>query len=182
MKKIVSLLCVTFALCGFESLSDQADLFNIEVPQSTRWVVEKNGSVIKAYYPPKEIELTFYVDSFMPNSQQCLSNKRIKDIKFDVDVYKRFQKGDTNFAKMVERMKINFKGRTFNQENKVYGSNLITKNLSFKEGEIVHVGTLQFLAPYPCEYVNDMQMRITNISPQRGETLPALEWTFKIRH
>ena len=115
MKKFIVLGLSFIGLCGFESLSDQVQKFEIENKTPTAWEVEQSTTEIKAYNPTAEIELTFYVYNFMPNSPQCLSNKRIRDIKFDIDIYKKAQKGDSAWAKMVERMRILFTNRGFGQ-------------------------------------------------------------------
>ncbi len=181
MKKILSLMFAPLFLCGFESLSDQIETFEIKNLSEAAWEVEQASTTIKAYNKSAEIELTFYVDNFMPNSPQCLSNKRIKDIKFDIDIYKRAQKGDTNWAKMFDRMRINFRGPAFREEKRIYGSNLIKNNESFKVGAIVHIGTIQFLAPLTCEKVDDMRMTITGIETPTRKLAP-LDILFKLKN
>ena len=49
----------------------------------------------------------------------------------------------------------------------------------FKVGEVVHIGTLQFLAPLTCEKVDNMKMRVTGLTV-RGKQLPPLEIQFKL--
>ena len=180
MKKGVLLIAVFFGLCGFESLSDEVDKFEVENKTPNAWEVEQNTTEIKAYNKEFDFELTFYVDNFMPNSPQCLSNKRIKDIKFDIDIYKRAQKGDSGWTKMVERMRILFTNTGFSEEKRIYGSNLTKNNANFEIGQVVHIGTLQFLAPLTCEKVNGMTMRVTGITV-RGRTLPPLEFYFNLK-
>lgn len=180
MKNILVLLFSFFFLTGFESLSDELHTFEIENKTPATWEVEQDSTKIKAYNQAFDFELTFYVDTFMPNSPQCISNKRIKDIKFDIDVYKRAQKGDYNWAKMIERMRILFTNTNFVEEKRVYGSNLIKNNATFKLGEIVHIGTLQFLAPLTCDKVNMMTMKVTGIVV-KGKALPPLEMQFKLQ-
>ena len=131
MKKILLFVTAFFGLCGFESLSDELGQFEVENKTQNAWEVEQNSTEIKAYNKEFDLELKFYVDNFMPNSPLCLSNKRIKDIKFDVDIYKRAQKGDMNWAKMVDRMRILFTNIGFSEEKRVYGSNLIKNNTIF---------------------------------------------------
>ena len=179
MKKILAMCFAVFGLAGFEGLSLQLHTFDVENLNASAWSVSQDGTTIKAYNHANSLELTFFVDSFLPQSPQCLSNKRIKDIKFDIDVYKRAQKGDSNWAKMLERMKISFIGKGFSEEKRVYGSNLIKNNVSFRVGEVVHIGTLQFLTPYPCDAVDRMKMRVTDISVQ-GKRLPPLEFMIKL--
>ena len=87
MKKVLAVFFALFGLCGFESLSDQVHNFEVENKSTNSWEIEQSGSVVKALNKDSQMELTFYVDSFMPNSPQCLSNKRIKDIKFEIDIY-----------------------------------------------------------------------------------------------
>ena len=179
MKKFFVLGLAFFGLCGFDSLSNQINSFEIENKTPTTWEVEQSTTEIKAYNPTADMELTFYVNTFMPNSPQCLSNKRIRDIKFDIDVYKKAQKGDTGWHKMIERMRILFTNRGFSEEKRVYGSNLLKSNGVFKVGEVVHIGTLQFLAPLTCEKVDNMKMRVTGLTV-RGKQLPPLEIQFKL--
>ena len=83
MKKGLLLLISFLSLCGFESLSDEIDKFEVENKTQNAWEVEQSTTEIKAYNKEFDFEMTFYVDNFMPHSPQCLSNKRIKDIKFD---------------------------------------------------------------------------------------------------
>ena len=180
MKKILSAFCALLMTCGFESISNQSLSFDIENKTPNAWEIEQNGSVIKAYNENSETELTIYVDTFMPSSPQCLSNKRIKDIKFDVDIYKKAQRGDGNWVKMVDRAKITFIGKGYSEERNVYGSNLIKNDLTFKIGDVVHIGTLQFLMPYPCKDIDGLKMRISNIKAQ-GRPLPTLELLFKAK-
>jgi len=179
MRKILIQIFIVFGLCGFQSLSGQVHDFDIENKTPNTWLVEQQNSVIKAYNTVYDLELTIYTDTFLPNSPQCLSNKRIKDIKFDIDIYKKAQKGDKGWAKMVERMRIYFTGSGVSEEKRVYGSNLLKNNSQFNQGEVVHIGTLQFLAPLTCEKVDNMRMRVTGIVVQ-GRTLPPLELLFKL--
>lgn len=179
MKKFLVLCVAFFGLCGFESLSEQVHDFEVENKSPFNWEIQQNGGVIKAFNANSQLELTFYVDTFMPNSPQCLSNKRIKDIKFEIDVYKRAQKGDSSWAKMVERARILFSGYGFREEKRVYGSNLIKNNASFKIDEVVHIGTLQFLAPLTCEKVDNMRMSISGFTV-RGRSVPPLDLLFKL--
>lgn len=180
MKKFLLSAIAFLGLCGFESLSDQIDKFEVENKTPNAWEVEQSSTEIKAYNEEFEFELTFYVDNFMPNSPQCLSSKRIKDIKFDIDIYKRAQRGDSNWIKMVERMRILFSKTGFSEEKRIYGSNLTKNNATFEVGQVVHIGTLQFLAPLTCEKVDQMSMRVTGITV-RGRTLPPLEFSFKLK-
>lgn len=180
MKKIVFLICAFFITCGFESLSDQSEVFEIENKTPNFWEIEQAGSVVKAYNEQTQMELTIYTATFMPNSPQCLSNKHIKDIKFDIDIYKKAQKGDQSWVKMVDRMKISFIGRGYSEEKNIYGSNLIKNDLIFNLDDVVHIGTLQFLMPYPCKDIDGLKMRIGNIMV-RGRTLPPLELLFKTK-
>lgn len=161
-------------------MSDELNTFEVENKTPTFWEVEQDSTKIKALNNDFEFELTFYVDNFMPRSPQCISNKRIKDIKFDVDVYKRAQKGDSNWQKMIDRMRIDFSNTGFFEEKKVYGSNLIKNNASFRVGDVVHIGTLQFLAPLTCEKVDKMTMKVTGIVI-RGKKLPPLEMQLNLK-
>lgn len=180
MKNLLILFFSFFLLTGFESLSDELNNFEVENKTPAFWEVEQDSTKIKALNSNFEFELTFYVDNFMPRSPQCISNKRIKDIKFDVDVYKRAQKGDSNWQKMIDRMRIDFSNAGFFEEKKVYGSNLIKNNASFKVGDVVHIGTLQFLAPLTCEKVDKMTMKVMGIVV-RGKSLPPLEMQLNLK-
>ena len=179
MKKFLILCFVVFLSCGFESLSGMIRSFDVENKTPSAWDVEQENSLIKAYNKTYDMELTIYADNFMPNSPQCLSNKRIKDIKFDIDIYKKAQKGDTNWAKMVERMRLYFSGSGISEEKRVYGSNLLKNNSPAKIDSVVHIGTLQFLSPLTCEKVDKMRLKITGIVV-RGRPLPPLELQFKL--
>lgn len=180
MKKFLTLFSAILFLSGFESLSDTLSNFEIENRTPNTWEIEQSATEVKAYNHDYDFELTFYVDNFMPNSPQCLSNKRIKDIKFDVDIYKKAQAGDSNWAKMVDRMRILFTNTGFSEEKRVYGSNLLKNNTSFNIGEVVHIGTLQFLAPLTCQKVDKMTMKIIGINV-RGRMLPPLEFYIKLK-
>ena len=192
MKKILSLLVAVFMLSAYDGTIDYASTtdykgitepvhtYTIENKSDPSWSLLLDTMGIKAHHTPSDTELWLYVDSFMPNSPQCLTNKRIRDIKFDIDVYKVAQKGDSNWSKMVNRMKIQFTGKNYNEQKRVYGSNILKDSASFKIGEIVNVGTLQFLAPYPCKDVDQMKMTISNIIV-KGRPLPPLEILFKLK-
>ncbi|MBO4284816.1 MAG: hypothetical protein J5895_01110 [Alphaproteobacteria bacterium] len=180
IKKLLSLFVCLFVLCGFESLSGQTDHFFVENLSPADWEIKQTGSSINAYNKAFDFELVFYVDSIIPSSPQCVSNKRIKDIKFNIDVYKRAQQGDTGWAKMVERMQIRFVGIGYDVQKKIYGSNLTKNNASYALGEVVHIGTLQFLAPYPCKQINNMTMKVTDLRV-KNERIPALEMRFKLK-
>jgi len=179
MKKFLILAFTFLGLCGFESLSDNLHDFDVENKTPDTWEVEIKNMVVKAFNETYQLELSFNVASFLPNSPQCLSNKRIKDIKFDIDVYKRVQKGDSGFAKMIERMRLYFTGSGVAEEKRIYGSNLLKKDSFAQEGSIIHVGTLQFLAPLTCKKVDKMTLKATGIVV-RGRPLPPLEMVFKL--
>ncbi|MBR2299991.1 MAG: hypothetical protein IJ870_05410 [Alphaproteobacteria bacterium] len=179
MKKFFTLCAFVFLTCGFESISEQIHSFDVENKSPSAWEVETQNAQIKAYNATYDLELTLYVNSFMPNSPQCLSNKRIKDIKFEIDFYKKVQKGDTNWAKMVERVRLNFTGSGISEEKKVYGSNLLKNNAPAKIGSVVHIGSLLFLSPLTCEKVDNMRLKLTGIVI-RGRVLPPLELQFTL--
>jgi len=179
MKKYLALVCSLFTLCGFDSLSGETNMYQAENKTPDAWEIEQNENQIKAYNQEYEMELVFYVDAFMPNSPQCRSNKRIKDIKFDIDVYKRAQKGDTGWAKMIERIRIVFSNTGFSEEKRIYGSTLIKNSAIYQVGDIVQIGTLQFLAPLTCSQVDNMTMRVSGLVV-RGRSLPPLEIHFKL--
>ena len=180
MKKFLISFAAVLALCGFESLSCDVHNFSVENKSGSSWEIDQTSTEIKAYNKDFDFELTFYVDTFMPNSPLCLTNKRIKDIKFDIDIYKRAQKGDTDWAKMVERMRIVFSNTGFSEEKKVYGSNLLKNNTQAQIGEIVHIGTLQFLSPLTCEKINNMKMSVTGMVV-RGRPIPPLEFVITLQ-
>ena len=180
MKKVLAVCVALFGLCGFESLSDQVHNFEVENKSTNSWEIEQSGSVVKALNKDSQMELTFYVDNFMPNSPQCLSNKRIKDIKFEIDIYKKAQKGDSSWSKMVERARIMFSGNGFREEKRVYGSNLIKNSTTVRVDEVVHIGTLQFLAPLTCEKGDNMRMSVSGFTV-RGRSLPPLDLVFKLK-
>lgn len=179
MKKYLALCCMIFGICGFESLSDSNNEFEIENKTTAEWETELSGTTVKAYNKRYELELDFDASPFMPSSTLCISNKRIKDIKFTVNIYKKMQKGDTKFAKMVERMRINFMAPGISKEKRVYTSTLIGDRVTLNIGDTVPVGKLYFLAPITCNDVNQMRMRITDINVQ-GRSVPPLEILFKL--
>ncbi len=180
MQKYLALFFSVFLCCGFESLSGHSDEVEIENKTKQNWETEIKGASILAYNKTYELELTFNIAAFLPSSTQCVSNKRIKDIKFDVNVYKKMQKGDDKFYKMFEKMKINFATPRSSKDAKVYTSNLINNRIMFNIGETVPVGTLYFLAPFVCQDVDQMKMRITDITIQ-GRRVPPLEILLKLK-
>ena len=164
-----------FFLCAFSEMGNQSFEFNVET-KSTSWVVEMRGSSsVRAFHEPSGTELFFNFSDLMPNSPQCLSNKRIKDIKFTLNIYKKIQKGDYDFAKSFEQTRIRFSGNGKSEERKPYGSNLVKNNLRFSEGETVNIGTLQFLSPITCNDFMNMQLYISDMKAGGRSMLPTLD-------
>lgn len=175
MKKLIGLLLVLGGLCGFSDLAGQAGGISIE-SNSRDWEVSlRNNSVVRAYNPESQVELIINISSLLPNSPLCVSNKRIKDIKFTVNIYKVAERGDTDWAKSFEKTRIQFWRPGGSEERKVYGSTLIKNNLVFKEGTVVNVGTLQFLSPFTCSDIDGMSMRLSDMRAG-GKSLPSLEF------
>ena len=180
MKKYLALFFAIFLICGFDSLSGKLDEIEIENKTKQNWETKLSGAAISAYNKQYDLELHFDLSALLPSSTWCVSNKRIRDIKFNVKVYKKMQKGDAKFARMVDRMKINFFAQGYSEEVKVYTSNLIGHHVSFNVGDTVPVGTLYFLAPFVCKDVDQMKMRITDITVQ-GRRVPPLEIMLKLK-
>lgn len=180
MKKYLALCLSTLFIYGFTSLSGNLNEFKIENKTTLDWETESSGTSVKAYNKQYDLELVFNVSPFMPSSALCTSNKRIKDIKFDINIYKKMQKGDAKFGKMVERMRINFSSPGFSEEKRIYGSDLVKDSVTFEVGQTVQIGTLYFLAPLTCKKIDQMKMRITNITIQ-GRPVPPLEILFELK-
>lgn len=180
MKKILSLFFVAFMLCGFAAEEERIHAYYVDNDSADDWEVSIETLGIKAYHAASETEVWLAVDAFMPNSPLCLSNKRIRDIKFDVIIYKVAHKGDSNWSKMVNRMQIQFIGKGYNEQRRIYGSTILKDSAQVKVGETVNVGTLQFLAPYPCRDADQMRMRVSNIIV-RGRALPTLDIKLKLK-
>lgn len=177
MKKCLFLFCAAVMLCGFSDLAGQAG--NLELStQSRDWEVSlRNNSLVRAFNPESQVEIIIDISSLLPNSPLCVSNKRIKDIKFTLNIYKVAEAGDGNWAKSYEKTRIQFWRPGQSDERKVYGSTLIKNNLVFKPGTVVNVGSLQFLSPITCEDIDGMSMRISGMLAG-NRSLPSLE--FKI--
>lgn len=148
MKKILISICVAFLLSGFTELPENNDQLSVE-STSKDWEVQMNGdSYVKAVYPKGQLELVLNIGNVLPNSAECLSNKRIKDIKIDLTIRKVVQAGDRDWEKSFEKTRIDFSGKD-GGERKVVASNLIKNNLRFETGAVVNVGTLSFLHRLP---------------------------------
>ena len=59
----------------------------------------KSDTTIRAVNQKYEVELLFNISDLLPSSPQCVSNKRIKDIKFTLNIYKTAQKGDYDWTR-----------------------------------------------------------------------------------
>ncbi len=162
-------------LCGFSDLSGQAG--NIEVESLNRnWQVSmRNNTTVRAFNEDYQVEILFNLANLLPNSPQCINNKRIKDIQITLNIYKAARRGETNWAKSFEKTRIRFYGRGGMEERKIYGSNLIKNNQRFQPGAVVNIGTLEFLSPYTCQEIDGMSMRVFGMR-DGNQTLPDLEF------
>ena len=179
MKKICLFL---FALVfnPFEVSAQESGLPDV-VSQSNDWDVSmKSDTTIRAYNEKYEVELLFNISDLLPSSPQCVSNKRIKDIKFTINIYKTAQKGDYDWAKSFEQTRIRFSGRGKTEERKPYGSNLVKNNIKVPAGETVNVGTLQYLSPYTCADIWNATFYVSDMKAGGRGLLPSFE--FKIIH
>ena len=60
-----------------------------------------------------------------------------------------------------------------------YGSTLVKNNAKFSEGEIVNIGTLEFLAPFPCDKLDKTRIKLINMRAG-NRNLPALDFTVEL--
>lgn len=179
MKKLCFVLLCVFGLCGATDLAEQTGELTVKSDNGNWDVSMRSHAVIRAYNPEAEVELSINISDLLPNSPQCVSIKRIKDIKFTVNIYKIAQPGDTDWAKSFEQMRIRFYGPGRpGEERKPYGSNLVKNNLKAQAGQAVNIGTLQYLSPYTCNDVDGLTMRFTDMKAGGRRALPPLE--FKI--
>lgn len=177
MRKVYFLICAIWGLCAFSELPDSGQSLTVE-SDSKDWNVEMLGnSVIKAFNPKGQVEILINVENLLPQSPQCVSNKRIKDIKMTLSIRKVAMPGDRDWAKAFEKTRINFSG-SGGGERRVYGSNLIKNNYKAQEGAVVNVGTLEFLSPVTCDNLVNSSMRISGMMSQ-GRTLPTLSFSIK---
>lgn len=178
MSKYIVLIFSFFFLCAFSDLKDRSNEMKVE-SNSPDWEVSMRGnSSVRAYDPKAELELIIDISNLLPSSVACVSNKRIKDIKFSINVYKIAQAGDSNWAKAFERTRILFRSRSGTTEKKLYGSNFVKNNLNFSPGTFVNIGRMDFLAPYVCEDINGLNMRLTGMKGM-AVPIPPLDLTIK---
>jgi hypothetical protein len=173
------MLSVWLALSGFSGLSDQAEKDVLQAKTSNPyWQVEmQGGSSVRAYNESAGLELTINLDTVLPSSPQCLSNKKIKDVKMSIRIRKVAQKGDTDWQKSFEKTRILFGSGGERAERKAYGSSLVKNNLKVSLGTIVNVGTLEFLAPFPCRELSKTSMRLSGML-SGGRAVVPLDLTF----
>lgn len=177
MKKIFLMLGIVCCLCGFSDLSGRAaGGLQVEANNSDWQVSMRGNSAIRAYNPSSQVEVVVNVADILPSSPLCVSNKRIKDIKMTLNIYKIAAAGDDNWAKAFEKTRINFSRPGESAERKIYGSTLIKNNLKFPAGTVVNIGTLEFLAPFVCGDVNNTTMRISGMKAGY-RALPPLDFT-----
>ena len=88
-------------------------------------------------------------------------------------------RGDDDWAKSFEKTRIQFSRPGGNEERRIYGSTLIKNNAKFQEGDVVNVGTLEFLSPFTCDNLDKTRMRITNMRAG-GRNLPTLDFTIEL--
>lgn len=162
LMKNIFFLVSAFIICAFSRLSSIGD--NLEIKSISRhWnISSSSGSIIRAYNEKSKVELVINISNILPSSPYCLSNKRIKDIKFDVTIYKMAKEGEKNWKKSFEKTRIYFSGRSGSGERKVYASNLIKDSFVARKG-MVNVGKLEFLSPITCKNVDNMSIRISGM-------------------
>lgn len=180
MKKLYFLPLMLFALCGFGGLSEQAG-GNFEVKSANNdWDVQMNGSTVKAYNQNAQLEVNLDIANMMPNAPLCVSGEKIKDIKINMNIYKKALSGEKDWQKAFERTKIYFSRPGGAAERKVYGSSLIKNNMTFNEGTVVNVGSLIFLSPFVCNEVDGLRMRISGMKAG-NRNAPTLDFTIKLQ-
>ncbi len=177
MKKFLIVFFSLVGLTAFSGLAGQASE-KLEVESDSRtWNVSMNGhSSIRAYNQEAQVEIVINVAPLLPTSPMCMVNKRIKDIKFTLNIYKVADAGESDWAKSFEKMRIRFYRPGASEERKVYGSNLIKNNQRFAQGTVINVGSLEFLSPFTCEDFYNTTMRLTSMRAN-GRPLPDLEFT-----
>lgn len=179
MKKIFGLLCVVWGLCGFTGLSGQENPFEIE-NNNKSWKIERNGSAsVRAYYPEAQVEIMVNLGTLLPTAPLCVSNERIKDIKFNINIFKVAMRGDSDWAKSFEKTRIQFSRPGESEERRIYGSTLVKNNAKFSEGAVVNIGTLEFLAPFPCDKLDKTRIKLINMRAG-NRNLPALDFTVEL--
>ena len=179
MKIYVVFFCI-FSLCGFSDLSSQSISLDVETNNSNWNLSISSNATIKAFNPSSQIELLIEFGNILPSSPYCVSNKRMKDIGFNIQIYKKAKKGDRNWEKSFEKTRVYFSGRGKRGERRVYASNLIKNNVLAKEG-VVYVGTLTFLSPITCQNIDHMNVRITGMK-DGGRSVDSLDFTIKLKN
>ncbi|MBQ8870608.1 MAG: hypothetical protein IJ019_04460 [Alphaproteobacteria bacterium] len=175
MKKFIALTFIIFFVSGFSSLSSMGQSLEV-VSESHDWeVMMLSNDTIKAYNPSSKLELLINLSNLLPSSPYCVSNKRIKDIKFSISIHKIANKGESNWVKSFEKTKIYFSGNGNFEERKVYGSNLIKNNIK-ASGGVINVGTLEFLSPITCDDINNTTLRILGM-----KNIPLLSFNIKLK-
>lgn len=179
MQKIIGLLGAVLCLCGFTGISGQTSPFEVE-NNNKNWEVEYNGNAsVRAYHPESEVEIMINLSSLLPSAPLCVSNKRIKDIKFTLNIFKIAQRGDSDWAKSFEKTRISFSRPGESEERRLYGSVLIKNNAKFQVGDVVNIGSLEFLSPFTCDKLDKTRFRITNMRAG-GRALPTLDFTIAL--
>ena len=160
-------------------ISIKENPFEIE-NNNKSWKIERNGSAsVRAYYPEAQVEIMVNLGTLLPTAPLCVSNERIKDIKFNINIFKVAMRGDSDWAKSFEKTRIQFSRPGESEERRVYGSTLVKNNAEFSEGAVVNIGTLEFLAPFTCEKLDGTRLRIINMRTSSG-SLPTLDFTVKL--
>ena len=181
MRKIIGLMGVVLSLCGFTSLSGQTNSLEIE-NNNTAWEIEQSGSAsVRAYNSQSQMEIVVNMSSLLPSSPLCISNERIKDIKFTLNIFKVAQRGDGDWAKSFEKTRIQFSRPGESEERRIYGSTLIKNNAKFQEGDVVNIGMLEFLSPFTCDKLNETRLRIVNMRAG-NRSLPTLDFIVKFEN
>lgn len=176
MKKFCFLIALFFS--ATTALAQESGLIDVYT-ESQEWEVSmRDDTTIRAFNAEYAVELLFNISDLLPNSPQCVSNKRIKDIKFTVNIYKTAQDGDYDWAKSFEQMRIRFSGHGKSEDRKPYGSNLVKNNLKVNRGTTVNVGTLQYLSPLTCSDIFGASFYVSDVKAGGKRPLPALQ--FKI--
>lgn len=175
MKKICLIATLIFVACPV--FAQESGLPDVK-SESTAWEVKlRNNTTVRAFNEKFQIELLFNISDLLPSSPQCLSNKHIKDIKFTVNIYKTVQEGDLDWAKSFEQMRILFSGNGQSEERKPYGSNLVKNNLKVKSGEMLNIGTLQYLSPLTCSDIWNTSFYVSDMKAGGRKILPPLQFT-----
>ena len=178
MKNILFRLFLVFSLCGFSSLSDQASTIIVETKNSDWEIANSSGAVVKAFHKESQTEFSINLSSLLPTSTYCMSNKKVKDIKFDISIHKVAKEGETNWEKAYEKTIVKFSGKAGTKEKKVQYLNLIKNNFKAKAG-VLNIGKIEFISPFTCDEIDDMNIRISGMK-NGNKNLPAINFKIKI--